>query len=186
VTRVLVFTLIGFLLMVLMGSLQELLGMGMVVLDVPLIIVLYMAMSGPGSGLARRQPRSTLSGQGPDMTGGVTGLLLGYICDVLSGGIKGLHCFTLALMFLFFRRSARHVYLAGPLSSVIVTFVGSLVAGLVGLGIRWIADIPPSMGSLMVMLAQAVLNAAAAHPLLKLLHFIDNKLSRDPAERGTL
>lgn len=185
-TRVLVFTLIGFLFVVLMGSLQELFGMGMVVLDVPLIIVLYMAMSGPGTGLARRRPRSSLSGQGPDMAGGITGLLLGYTCDVLSGGIKGLHCFTLALMFLLFRRAASHVYLTGPFSSVVVTFFASLVAALVGLGIRWIAEVPPSLGSLMVVLAQAVLNAVAAHPLLKLLHFVDNKLSRESAERGGL
>ncbi len=105
---------------------------------------------------------------------------------MLSGGIKGLHCFTLALMFLLFRRAASHVYLTGPFSSVVVTFFASLVAGLVGLGIRWIAEVPPSLGSLMVVLAQAVLNAVAAHPLLKLLHFVDNKLSRESAERGGL
>lgn len=185
-SRILVFTAVGFLLLIVMGSLQELLGMGMVVLDVPLIIVLYMAMSGPGAGLARRVPRSSLGGQGADLSGGVTGLLLGYISDVLGGGIKGLHCFTLALMFLLSRRAARHVYLTGPVSSVVVTFVASLVACAIGLGIRWIGGVTPTLGSLMVLLAQAVLNAAAAHPLLKLLHFIDNKLAGESAERGTL
>lgn len=121
------------------------------------------------------------------MAGGVTGLLLGYICDVLGGGIKGLHCFTLALMFLLCRRAARHVYLTGPLSSVVVTFAASLVAALVGLIIRWIGDIPPTVDTVTtVMLPQAVLNAAVAHPLLKLLHAIDNKLAGERAERGTL
>lgn len=180
-SRVLCFTLLGFLLVTLMGSFQQLFGMSMVVVDIPLIIVLYLAMAGGGLGGAR-----SLSGGRTDWSGGITGILLGYVTDVLGGGIKGLHCFTLALMYLLCRRAGRHVYLTGPLNTIIVTFIASVVASIVGLAIRWFAGIEPTLGSVGVMAAQGILTAAAAYPLLKLLRVIDNKLTRESAERGTL
>lgn len=181
-TRVLVFSLLGFILVTLMGSLQNMVHMEMVVVDVPLIVVLYMAMTGRRTiGGLRPAFSGWSSGIGIDWSGGITGVILGYISDIMGGGVKGLHCFTLAVMFLLCWRAARHVYLTGPLSAIVVSFFASVVASMMGLIVRWLAlGVPPSMGSLSVLLAQGVLCAVAAVPLLKLLRFIDIKLAQVP------
>jgi rod shape-determining protein MreD len=166
----------------LLGPVQQLLRMDMVVFDVPLVIVLYLAMSGRGSGLGKA--RFSLTGGGVEWTGGLVAVTLGYISDVLGGGVKGLHCFALVVVFLLAHRAARKVYLAGALPVVVVTFFASLVASLLGLGIRWIGDVVPTLGSLMVILAQALLTAAVSPPLLRLCRIIDARLSGESAERG--
>jgi rod shape-determining protein MreD len=181
-TRVLVFTLLGFVLVTLFGPVQQLLRMDLVVFDVPLVIVLYLAMSGRGSGLG--QARFSLTDSGVDWTGGLVAVTLGYVSDVLGGGVKGLHCFTLVVVFLLAHRAARKVYLAGALPVVVVTFFASVVASFLGLGIRWIGDVSPTPGSLMVVLAQALLTAAVAPPMLRLCRLIDARLAGESAERG--
>ena len=179
-TRVLVFSLLGFLLVTILGALQAVFGMEMVVVDAPLVIVLYLAMSDrPGS-----QQRSTLHSEGIDWSGGVVGVVLGYIVDVMGGGIKGLHCLVLALMFLVCRRAARQVYLTGVLSSIMVTFSASALSSLMGLAIRWLGGIGPNVGSVTTLLAQAILTAIIAPPLLRLLRIVDRGLSREPLGRG--
>ena len=175
-TRVLVFTLLGYLLMALLGPVQILLGMNMVVLDVPLIIVVYMAMADRVTAYGRLISRSGISSSRIDWSGGLTALLLGYAADVLGGGIKGIHCLTMALVFLACRRAARHVYLAGTMSTIVVTVTASLAASLFGIGILWATDQRPGLGSLSVAGIQALLNALAAPALIKILRTIDGRL----------
>lgn len=179
-TRVLAFTLLGFLLLSLLGPLQELFGLDLVVLDVPLIIVVYLAMSARGPGFSRVLSRSTLSTERIDWSGGWTALLLGYTTDVLGGGFKGLSALTLALVFLVCRRAGRHVYLSSTLSAVVVISSTSFGASLFGLTVRWAAGIQPTLGSLSVAGFQALLCAAAGPPLLRLLRAVDQWLLRDP------
>jgi len=181
-SRVAVFVLLGFALVTVLGPFQQLLRMDMVVLDAPLIIVLYLAMAGSGTGLGRA--RLGLSSGGIDWSGGLAGVLLGYICDVLGGGVKGLHCLTLVVVFLLAQRAARHVYLAGTLPVVLVTFAASIFCSLLGLGVRWLGGVAPSLGSLTVMGAQALLCAAFAPLMMQLCRFVDAKLAHRLAARG--
>jgi cell shape-determining protein MreD len=186
VTRVLVFSLLGLLLITLTGPLQRLLGLELVVLDVSLVTVLYMAMAGRGVGVARQSPRNMLWGSGGiDWTGGLIGFILGYVTDVLGGGVKGIHCLTMSLVFLLALWAARHVYLAGTLSVVVVSFIASLCASAIGLAIRWATGVPPALTTLPTVISQAVLVAVAAPLLMRLYRLIDLKLARDP-DRGTL
>lgn len=185
-TRVLVFSLAGLILITLTGPLQRLVGLELVVLDVPLITVLYMAMAGRGVGVARQSPRTMLwASGGIDWSGGLTGFILGYITDVLGGGVKGIHCLTMSLSFLLALWAARHVYLAGTLSVVVVSFVASLCASAIGLTVRWATGVPPTLASLPSVVSQAVLVAVTAPLLMRLYRLIDAKLARDP-DRGTL
>jgi rod shape-determining protein MreD len=187
VSRALVFSLLGAVLIVLLGPIQRLLGLEQVVLDIPLVTVLYMAMAGRGVGVARQSPRATLlSSGGIDWTGGVTGFLLGYVADVLGGGVKGIHCLSMSLVFLLALGAARHVYLAGPLSVVVVSFVASLAASTIGLCIRWVTGVAPALSTLPTVLSQGVLCAALAPLLMRLYRFVDAKLARDAADRWTL
>jgi cell shape-determining protein MreD len=182
-TRILVFTLVGFLLITLLGPLQTLFGFDIAVLDVPLITVLYLVMTSRALGYGR--PLHIFS-SGIDWSGGVTGLILGYITDVLGGGIKGIHSLTLVVMYLICLWAARHVYLAGMLSVLVVTFIASTLSSIVAVNIRWMIGVPPSLSTLTVIVSQATLTAAAAPLLIKLYRFIDAKLSPEASERGSL
>jgi len=182
--RVLVFTVTGYLLLVLLGPLQTLLHIEMAGVDAPLIIVLYLAMAGRGGGLGGT--RFSLATSGVDWTGGVVAVVLGYFSDVLGGGIKGLHCLTLAIVFLLANRAARKVYLAGTLPVVVVAFIASSVSSVIGLSIRWLGGVTPTVGSLTVLLAQAVLCALFGPPLMRLCRVIDARLARESPEHRML
>ena len=185
-TRVLVFTLVGFVLITLLGPVQRLLGLEMVTLDVPLVLVLYMALAGRGTGYSRPATRPSLFSGRIDWSGGVTGVLLGHITDVMGGGATGIHSLAMTLVFLLTIWVSRHVYLAGNISVILVTFVASLIASMVAVGVRWLTGVPPSLATLTLVASQAVLCAAVAPLLMKLFRFVDQKLSRDASERGTL
>ena len=180
-SRVVIFTLVGFLVQTALGPVHQLLHMDMVVFDAPLVIVLYLAMAGrSGSGAVRLSP----AGAGVDWTGGVVALTLGYISDVMGGGVKGLHCLTLVVVFLLARRAARNVYLAGTLPVLSVTLIASLVASLLGVGARWFGGVTPTPGSLVVVFVQAVLTAGLAPPVLRLCRLLDTRLLGIAVERG--
>lgn len=183
-TRTLAFSLLGFLLVTLLGPLQMFFGMEMVVLDVPLIIVVYMALSDRGAGLGRLTIR--ISRGRADWTGGITALFLGYFADVLGGGVKGLHCLSLVLVFLFCRGASRHVYLTGTVSIFMVNFFASLASSLISLCVLWLLGSSPGMGSLSIAGVQALLCAATAPLLVKFLRALDIKLMREPGKRGSI
>ena len=178
-TRVLVFSLVGYLAMVLLGPLQDMLAMDLVVLDVPLIIVIYLAMADRVTSYGRLISRSGISPARIDWSGGLTALILGYITDVLGGGIVGLHCLILAAVYLGCRRAARHVFLAGNRSAIFVTFITSICASAFGLGILWIVGQRPSLGYLPVAGVQALLCAVVAPGLIKILRTIDGRLLKE-------
>ncbi len=185
-TRVLIFSFTGFLLLTLIGPIQRFLGLDVVVLDVPLITVLYLAMASGGTAFSRVAPRSSLFSGRINWPGALTGVILGYLCDIMGGGIKGIHCLTMAIMFMLCLWAVRHVYLVRNLSVIVVTFAASVVASLLGLIIRWLTGTPLSLASLKIVVAQAVLCAAAAPLLMRLFRMIDVRLSGDSSERGSL
>ena len=53
----------------------------------------------------------------------MTGVLLGYITDVMGGGVKGIHSLAMALVYLLTIWVSRHVYLAGNISVILATFI---------------------------------------------------------------
>jgi hypothetical protein len=186
-TRVLTFAVVGLLLMTVLGPLQRYLALEMVVVDVPLITVLYMVMAGRGVGLPRKPKPSILAPSGGiDWTGGLTGFLLGYMADLLGGGPKGIHCLSMGLIFLFGLWAARHVYLAGTFSVVLITVVASLLTSLIGLTIHWAMGTAPSLATLAVIGLQAVLCGIVAPLLMRLFRFVDAKLAGADSDRGTL
>jgi hypothetical protein len=187
VTRALVYTLLGFAAVTVLGPVQDLLHMDMVVLDVPLIIVLYLAMADRGAVFGRLPPsRISLFRGGIDWTVGLTCFALGYITDVLGGGWKGIHCLTFVLLFLLSRLAARHVFLAGLVSTIVVAFVASLVASLFALLVRALAGVPPGLGTIGIVGAQAATTGILAPFVMRLLRAVDQRLAREPGERGTI
>jgi cell shape-determining protein MreD len=186
VTRVLVFCLLGFLLITVLGAVQRLAGLEMVVLDVPLIVVLYLAIAARGLGFGRAI-RSTLVSGSIDWSGGIAALVLGYLADLMAGAVKGSHALTLVVIFLLSLWAARHVFLAGSLSAVVVTGVASLVASSIEVLLRWIlAGVAPGWPTVTVVASQAVICAALAPLVIRLLRLVDNKLAGEGAERGSL
>ena len=184
--RALVFTLLGFFALTVLGPVQGMLGLDMVVLDVPLIIVIYLAMSDRGRGLGSLSSRGGLASARGFFAGGAAALMMGYAVDLLGGGLKGVHCFTLVVVFLVSRRAARQVYLAGTMSSLLVTFSASLGGSVLGLGMLWLTGSRPGLGNLTVALIQAIIVAAMAPLVIRVLRAIDNRLMRDNRERGTM
>ncbi len=186
-TRVLIFSLLGYLLITLLGPTLHFFNIEMTSMDIPLITMLYMVLSGRGVGLARSYYRSSLISVGIDWSGGCTGLLLGYVSDVMGAGVKGVHCLTMAMIFLLSLWASRHVYLAGKLSVIVVTFAASALATSIHLIIRWVLlDVAVSLATLTVIFSQAMLTAVAAPFLMRAFRGIDRRLMKDHVERGTL
>jgi hypothetical protein len=185
-TRALTFSLCGFLLITFLGPVQRFLGLEMAGVDVPLLSVLYLTLGHRGLGLSRGPYRSNLFSGGIDWSGAVTGFVLGYTVDLLGGGVKGLHCLTTVLLFLFCLWAVRHVYLAGKLSVIVVTFVASLLGSLIVVTVRWLAGVSPSLATLTIVISQAALCAAVSPVFMRLFLFIDERLFLDSSTRGSL
>lgn len=185
-TRALLCCLVGFLLLTIIAPLQQALGMEQVGVDVSLIIVLHVAMVDTRGGVYRSVSRHGLSRNLLDLPGVVTALLLGYVTDVLAGGLRGVHSLTLGALFLISRMVARQVYMAGAVSQILVTLVASLAASTVALFIRWMIGVPPGIGIVPVVAGQAIATGVAAPVLMRLLRVIDARLSTERTDRPTL
>lgn len=185
-TRILVFVLVCWFLMILLGPLYRYLYIDHAFINLGLISMIYLSIAGRGTGYNRPITQTYLLSGGIDPSGGIAGIALGYIRDVLGGGLKGIHCLSMAILYLFSLWLARQVYLAGTLSIVIVTFLASLFTSLIEIILRWIGGVDPSWGTLMIMGLQAIFTAATAPILMRLFRWIDNRLARDSADRGSL
>lgn len=185
-SRTIVFTLLGFFLLVIAGPVLNLLDAQMVTIDAPVIIVLYMALVERRPGFARRRDGLRLFSGGIELPGAVTALTLGYVADLLGGGIKGMHCLGLSVLYLVGCAASRHVALVGALSQCLVTLGSSLLVAVVALLVRWATGTPPGSAMVAVVFGQAALTAAMAPVLMKLLRFLDDKLARDSVDRGSL
>ena len=84
-SRSIVFTLLGFFLLVVAGPILNLLDAQMVTIDAPVIIVLYMALVDRRPGFVRRRDGLSLFSGGIELPGAMTSLALGYLADLLGG-----------------------------------------------------------------------------------------------------
>lgn len=183
-TRLIVYSILAFVLLTVLGSLLRLVGFSIVSVDVATIIVLHRAL-GERRAPYSREPGWRFVPAGLEADGVVLALLLGHLTDLL-GGVGGAHVLALGVLYLTARAVSRQVSLLGPLSQGVLTMVASLGVGLVGLIARWTVGADIGAGIASALLGQALLTAVAAPPLMRLLRFLDAKLSRDPTERGTL
>lgn len=183
-TRVVAYAILAFLLLTVLGSLLRLAGFAIVSVDVAVIIVLHRAL-GERRAPYSREPTWRLLPAGLEVDGVVLALVLGHLTDLL-GGVGGVHVLALAVLYLAARIASRQVSLVGPLSQCVLTFVASLGVGLIALTARAAVGAELGGGIATVLFGQALLTAATAPPLMRLLRFLDAKLSRDPTERGTL
>lgn len=175
--RVLVFSVLGFLGLTLLGPLQYALSMDSVCFDLALIIVLHVAMVDRRGGVFRSNTQLGLqSGHFIDLDGVLTVLILGYFVDLLGGGIKGFHGIAYAIVFLLFRSMARQIYMAGTISQVVVVFVASFGSSLFLLGLRWLIHENFGSAIFVVIIIQAILTAAIAPFVMRLLRQIDARL----------
>lgn len=182
--RVLLLWLIGFLLLAVLGALLQLCGLTRISCDVATLMVLHVSLSTAPVDVARGSGLNRAAGWFEPAGVAVT-VGLGYLADLLSGTPPGLQALALATVYLLGRGLARQLYLGGALSYAIVGGVAALFAGLVGTLLRsvlWRA--PPSRSWLLMLLAQGLLTAAAAAPLLRALARLDRILAGSQAMPG--
>ncbi|MCC6750752.1 MAG: hypothetical protein IT371_24055 [Deltaproteobacteria bacterium] len=185
-SRLVFYALLSFLALTALTPIYRLFGLESVQVDVPLLVVLHLAfVDRRGAG---QMAQGTLGRFGGRLDGAsvLCVLLLGYLTDLLGGGMKGIHLFSLALVYLAGCMLARQVYVAGALSAAVIAAFASVASSLTALVVRWATGVPPSLGVLTVVLGQAALTAVFAPPLLRLLAFGEQRLSRKSVERSTL
>ncbi|MCA9669264.1 MAG: hypothetical protein KC503_26895 [Myxococcales bacterium] len=182
-TRALVFVLLAFVLMTIATPLLRMFGFELVGVDIPTIFVLYMALNGD------RRPvlgASSLLRVEIGAPGAASALLLGYLADLLGGGIKGATSLALAGLYLTARALSRQVAISGAVSAALITFAATLPVSIIVALVRWTQGVAPSLALAGLLLGQAVLTAALAPALMRLLRFIESKLSREADGRSPL
>ena len=183
-TRLVLYTALAFFLLTILGPLLRLVGIESASVDIGAILVLHRALG------ERRVPYSKEQGwrflpSGLEGDAVALALILGYLTDLL-GGLSGVHGLGLAALYLIARALSRQVSLVGAVSQCLPSFAAAVAVAVIGLFARWATGGHVGAGIAAVLLGQAVLTAAAAPLLLRLLRWIDTKLSRESTERGTL
>ncbi len=62
--------------------------------------------------------------------------ILGYLLDISSGSPPGIHCFVIPATYLVFRAVYARMMFSGVLFQILLTFLSSIAAGLLIIGIR--------------------------------------------------
>lgn len=182
-TRALVFTLLGFVLMTVTTPLLRVIGFDLLGIDVATIVVVYLSLNGD-----RRATLGSASLLRVDigMPGALAALVLGYLADLLGGGVKGATSLALAVIYLIGRVMSRQVAISGALSASLVTFAATLAVSIIPTLVRWLGGVPPSLVLVALLLGQGVLTAVVAPALMRLLRLIEAKLSRESDGRSSL
>ena len=121
-------------------------GVGGVVPDVPLLLVVLLALRwGPEAGC-------------------LTGFTLGFVQDVLAGGPLGLHALAKALVGFATGDLPRWLLVSRPLVPVATVVLATVVDGVLRFGLLQLFHYPAPLGELLalVILPQAGYNAALA------------------------
>lgn len=120
----------------------------------------------------------------PETRGGVAAFALGYLRDLLSGGVLGAYAFLLLVFYVGARAMARRFFTR---RWILVLF--TVVAGAMGAGAGYyllvrLLDVPvalpPDFGRRL--LGQALATAVVALPVWTLLEAFERLLARRPAE----
>jgi len=164
-TRALTFTLVGYLLLIVSGSLRALIPWSLPVPDMALVVILYLGLGGRGSPAGHT----------------AVALILGYLTDLLSGAPRGLHALSFIIVMLLARAGASRLMVTRVWQEMVVTF-----AVCVGHGALVIAFASPmydgeALSALRQVPGSSLFTAILIAPLLfKLLRRVDRKLAPDP------
>ncbi len=162
-TRGLIFVLVGWGALVVVGALMTIVPFHLVP-QVTLLMVLYLGLGGRGA------------------ASGFLGvaLLLGYLTDLFSGAPRGLHALSLGLTMAFARAVSSRLLVATRWQVVVVTWLAAI-----GHGVLLIALASPlydgEIGrALLHVPLDTIVTAACAPFVFRLLTRIDRKLAPDP------
>jgi cell shape-determining protein MreD len=178
----LAFSLLGFVLLCILGPLHRLLGTEIAAIDLALVIVVYLA--------TKTDDRSVLNSLRPagaiDPAIVIAVLVIGYFCDLLGGGTKGLHAFSLSAVYLVGRLLSEHLYLSGVFPQIVVTFFAAIGSSLIVVLLRSITGSVPTVELMAMLAVQALVTGLFAPPMFRLLNWMDRRLAGQDNRRGTI
>lgn len=177
-TRVAVLVAVSFVLLTVLAVFQLALGTWQATVDVPTLVVLYRVLTeAPRVRGARPHGRSHLMAN-IDGHGVILVLVLGYLNDVLAGLPKGSSSLVLGAFYLLAAAVVRWVDLRGVARRAAAGGVASLMASILGLTLRSSSGAGVDWHLAGVVLGQAVLTAAAAPIVMRLLAAVDEPLGQ--------
>lgn len=163
-------TVAGFLGLVILTPLKELVGHDLPFPDFALIVVLYTASRVKGSWAA----------------GGAVAVFVGYLADLFSGAPKGLYGLTLGLAYFGVRLLGTRMSFRGKLSQVLSTALVGLVACPAQAALAAAAGPYPFWGSIQSALATVVVTALVAPLGFSLLERLDRRMAPEIVLGGSL
>jgi hypothetical protein len=184
-SRLLLQGLLTFLALALLGPIQLALGVRLAAIDVPATVVVYLALVEPWG-----RQRSVTGGnyglfrQDVDWGAALTVVVVGYLADLFGGGLRGLHAFSLATLYLNGRLLSRRLVVRGMFAEAVFVFCGALYTSAIALTLRWIIGTRPDPGIALVLLAHASLTALVSPLTIKALRTIDHTVYRRRLARG--
>jgi rod shape-determining protein MreD len=164
VSRAILFTLVGFFLLVIQASLRQLVPMVALVPDPALLLVLYLGLT----------PRQSA------WIGAILAIILGYLTDLLGAAPKGLHALVYVLLFYASRGAQVRLLTRGWIFEVWFCLLAAFVGGfLVMLG-RALSAPTVGVSGYLVAVLQAVATAATAPVVFFIGRRLDRWTSRVP------
>jgi rod shape-determining protein MreD len=139
------------------GSLASLLRVGGIVPDIPLVLVVMLALR-----------------RGPEF-GCAAGLAAGLLQDVTTGGLLGVQAFTKALVGFAIGASGARLSVTSPLVQVLGLVVLTLLEGLVRFGLLQMFRFPAPFGEVMAyqVVPQALYNGLLGAVVVLVLAAVD-------------
>jgi rod shape-determining protein MreD len=163
-SRAILFTLAGFLLLLVQSTLRQLLPVVALVPDPALLLVLYLGIT----------PRQSA------WVGAILAIVLGYFTDLLGAAPKGLHSLVYVLLFYASRGAQIRLLTRGWIFEVWFCLLAAFVGGLLVLLGRALAAPTVGVRGMLVAVFQAVATAATAPVVFFIGRRIDRWTSRVP------
>ena len=160
----------GFLGLVLLTPLKELVGKDVPFPDVALLVILYTAAMVKGSWAA----------------GGAVAVFVGYLADLFAGGPKGIYSLTFGLCFFGVKLLGARLSFRGKVAQILSTGLMALVTAVAQSAMAAAAGPYPFWMSLKRSLATVVVTALFAPVVFSLLHRLDRKMAPEIVLEGSL
>lgn len=166
--RLVAMLLAGFVALILLSPLRQLLPPWLPLPSIPVLVTLYLALGVRGSPSA----------------GAACAAGLGYLTDLLSGAPKGTHILALLIVYFVIRGLSARLYVQGKLSQLGVSFTSTLICSFMVVAIH--AALPPrgAWSTLAYAPAEAAMTAAASTFVFYLLWRLDRRVAREIASEG--
>jgi rod shape-determining protein MreD len=113
----------------------------------------------------------------------VLSFLVGYVFDLLSGTQTGVHALAMPVVGLIGVLLGTRLRVRGPFARTVMTFVLTLLFGLVVLGTSRLGG-APAAGSVGRFFLEAALTAAAAPPIYALFDRVERRFDSSPVRMG--